>query len=81
MSNENKKFMFNINQIFDNNNNNIQNLINYNNNDIDILKTKNENLEICIQKLRNEILNTINENTEFLGKKYDSILRLINKVN
>ena len=56
-------------------------LFDYTNEDIDILKSKTENLENSLNKLRTDIFKGINETEEFLEKKYDSLLQVVNKFN
>ena len=67
--------------IFNEQNSFLKKLFDYANEDIEILKGKIENLDDSIKKLRIEVFKGINQTEEFLEKKYDSIYRIINKVN
>ena len=78
---EYEKFIQHIQSNIEEKNSAIKKLFDYNSEDIEILKNKNETLENLIKKLRSDIFKGINETEEFLEKKYDSILRIINKVN
>jgi len=77
---EHDKFIQFIQNHFDEQNNSIKKLFDYNSEDIDILKARTENLENSIKKLRTDVFKGINETEEFLEKKYDSIIRIVNKV-
>ena len=78
---EHDKFVKFIQNNFDEQNSSLKRLFDYANEDIEILKGKIENLDDSIKKLRIEVFKGINQTEEFLEKKYDSIYRIINKVN
>ena len=45
-----------------------------------MLKSKGDTMESLMKKLRADVFNSINETEEFLQKKYESIFRIVNKV-
>ena len=77
---EHDKFIQFIQNHFDEQNNSLKKLFDYNTEDIDLLKARTDNLENSIKKLRTDVFKGINETEEFLEKKYDSIIRIVNKV-
>ena len=78
---EHDKFVKFIQNNFDEQNSSLKRLFDYANEDIELLKGKIGNLDDSIKKLRTEVFKGINETEEFLEKKYDSIFRIVNKVN
>ena len=78
---ENDKFVKYIQNHIDEQNSSLKRLFDYANEDIELLKGKIMNLDDSIKKLRTEVFKGINETEEFLEKKYDSIYRIVNKVN
>ena len=79
--NEHDKFVKFIQNYCNEQNSSMKKLFDYTNEDIDILKSKTENLENSLNKLRTDIFKGINETEEFLEKKYDSLLQVVNKFN
>lgn len=77
--NEHKKFIDYIQSNWEEHNSANKKLYDYIIQDIEILKTKNETTEELIKKLRNDVFKSLNDSEDFLEKKYDSIIRLINK--
>ena len=77
--NEHKKFIDYIQSNWEEHNSANKKLYDYIIQDIEILKTKNETAEELIKKLRNDVFKSLNDSEDFLEKKYDSIIRLINK--
>ena len=77
---EHEKFINFIQNHLDEQNGNIRKLFDYVNDDIDMLKSKGETIENLMKKLRADVFNSINETEEFLQKKYESIFRIVNKV-
>ena len=78
--NEHEKFINFIQNHLDEQNGNIRKLFDYVNDDIDMLKSKGDTMESLMKKLRADVFNSINETEEFLQKKYESIFRIVNKV-
>ena len=77
---EHEKFINFIQNHLDEQNGNIRKLFDYVNDDIDMLKSKGDTMESLMKKLRADVFNSINETEEFLQKKYESIFRIVNKV-
>ena len=77
---EHEKFINFIQNHLDEQNGNIRKLFDYVNDDIDMLKSKGDTMENLMKKLRADVFNSINETEEFLQKKYESIFRIVNKV-
>ena len=79
--NEQDKFIKYVQSNFDEQNSSLKKLFDYANDDIEILKERSNDIEDSINKLRTDVFKNINETEEFFEKKYDSLFRIINKVN
>ena len=77
--NEYEKFINFIQMKFDELNEGVKKLVDYNGEDINIMKEKMDLFQEANKKLRIDLFKGLNETEDFFEKKYNSILKIINK--
>jgi hypothetical protein len=77
--NEYEKFINFIQTKFDELNEGVKKLVDYNGEDINIMKEKMDLFQEANKKLRIDLFKGLNETEDFFEKKYNSILKIINK--
>ena len=76
---EHDKFTAFIQMQFDEFNGNIKKLFDYNSEDMNVMKEKIDIIQEASKKLRVDVFKGINETEDFFDKKFNSLLRIINK--